>query len=75
MVGTFDSWIGKRVTYVSGSGRTYSALVTGLPENPHHGYSDLPGVLLEFRNERGKLVRKHAIPEGHSFTTQVWRPS
>jgi len=57
--------IGKTVTYVSGSGKRWTAVITAIPENAYHaegsGYGGLPTVSLEFRNERGKLIRRPAV--------------
>jgi hypothetical protein len=66
--------VGESVTYISRSGRSYEAQVTAIPVNPWHGYSPLPTVALEFRDERGKLVRKErVIPSSDVFRTGVYR--
>ena len=54
------SIIGKKVKYWSRSGKVYEALITDLPINPYHK-NCLPTVSLEFRDERGKLVRKDRV--------------
>ena len=77
-------WLGAVVTYVSETGREWDATITSTHEN---GYNDnpksnqLPLVCLEFRNERGKIVRKHRVlPWGWAYWcdphnyTQVWKP-
>jgi len=68
--------IGAEVSYTSASGKTYLAVVTGIPENPWHQDSSLPTVSLEFRDERGKLIRKtRVLPmEGSLFRKQTWKP-
>lgn len=65
---------GTAVCYVSGSGKTYDATVTAVPENPWHASCPEPTVSLEFRDERGKLVRRERVlPEGASHNRrQVW---
>lgn len=68
-------WIGKCVTYVSRSGHEYKATVTAIPIHPKHGYIDFPTVSLEFRNQRGKLVRKPSVLPHHDNTIRcVWKP-
>lgn len=75
---------GERIIYISESGREWSAVATATHDN---GYKNpngktLPLVDLEFRNERGKLVRKHKVlPFGwaywctqQNFYSQVWKP-
>lgn len=74
--------VGQSVTYVSESGREWEALVTATHDN---GYKNpkgntLPLVCLEFRNERGKLIRKHRVlPYGWAYWCppsnrgQVWK--
>lgn len=69
----FNEMIGKKVTYISGSGQRYEATVFAIPEKPEHGYSPLPTVSLEFRDERGKLVRKErVIPACSTFARRVY---
>jgi len=54
--------IGKEVQYKSRSGKGYKAVITNIPVNPWHGEKvSLPTVSLEFRDERGKLVRKERV--------------
>lgn len=69
--------IGASVVYVSGSGKTYDAKVTEIPENPWHASCPEPTVSLEFRDERGKLVRiERVLPEEvASRKRQVWKRS
>ena len=66
--------IGKKVSYTSGSGKVYEATVTAIPDNPGHGCTSELTVSLEFRDERGKLVRKsRVLPRHDSWTRrQTW---
>jgi len=70
----FGNLVGKDVTYVSRAGRKYKATITGIPENPFHGDTDKPTVSLEFRDDRGKLVRKNRVLPGDDdrFIRCVW---
>jgi len=72
---TAQDLVGTAVVYVSASGKEYEATVTGIPENPGHAGTAEPTVSLEFRDERGKLVRKkRVIPTGVGrITRMVWR--
>lgn len=67
--------VGKEIVYISRSGRKYDAVITAIPENPGHACCDLPTVSLEFRDERGKLVRKgRVLPvAASSFGTKAWK--
>ena len=69
------SLVGRNVLYVSGSGKVYGAIVVGIPENPGHACVPDPTVSLEFRDERGKLIRKERVlPEGASNRKrQIWK--
>jgi len=64
------------VWYISSSGNKYRAIITGVPNNPKHEGTDLLTLSLEFRDVRGKLVRKERVlPECVSnIKEQVWRP-
>lgn len=65
--------VGEAVTYISASGRQWKAVVTTIPENPWHGFTDLPTVSLQFRNERNKLVRKvRVLPQTERYRRQVY---
>lgn len=80
-----SEWLGAVVTYVSQTGKEWDAIITSTHEN---GYKNpngktLPMACLEFRNERGKIVRKHKVlPWGwaywcapqHSGRDMVWKP-
>ena len=67
-------WVGKEITYTSGSGKRYKATIDAIPQRPDHKYTDLPTVSLSFRDERNKLIRKErVIPADTSMRgTQVW---
>jgi hypothetical protein len=69
------SLVGSNVLYVSGSGKVYEATVVGIPENPGHACSPDPTVSLEFRDERGKLIRiARVLPKEASNTKrQIWK--
>lgn len=78
-------WLGAVVTYVSATEREYDALVTSTHDNRHKNTKGktLPLACLEFRNERGKIVRKHRVPPSgwaywcspeNSGLRQVWKP-
>lgn len=66
--------VGMKVVYRSRSGREYQATITEIPENPWHGYTDRPTVALEFRDQRGKLIRKpRVLPRQDPYhRTMVW---
>lgn len=70
-----DEFIGRIVTYISGSGREYQAIVDAIPDRPDTGYTNLPIVSLSFHDQRWKLVRKERVCPYQSkwMTTQVWR--
>lgn len=69
------SIIGSQVLYVSSSGKEYVATVVGIPEHPGHRCTSDFTITLEFRDERGKLVRKvRVLPEGvSSIKRQIWK--
>lgn len=72
-----DRWIGREVDYVSGSGRHYVAIVHAIPENPDHGYTDLPTVTLSFENcdRPGKSIKKRRVlPRQESWVRGTWAP-
>jgi len=74
----FDTLIGKHVIYVSASKKEYVAKIVAIPPNPGHKYTCFPTVSLEFRDERGKLVRKERVvpeyAENPLYTdNQIWR--
>lgn len=46
---SYDKWIGREVDYCSKSGKHYTAIVSSIPKEPEHGYSDLPAVNLIFK--------------------------
>lgn len=66
--------IGSSVTYRSASGKTYDAIVVGIPTD---GQGFYPIVSLEFRDERGNLIRKgRVLPStypGTSLQTWAWK--
>lgn len=67
--------VGSKVIYVSDSGKEYEAAVVQVPENPGHGCTPDLTLALEFRDDRGKLVRKERVlPEGaSSVKRQIWK--
>ena len=72
-----DKWIGREVDYVSGSGKHYIAIVYEIPENPDHGYSDLPTVKLSFENidRPGKrIMKERVIPRDERIVRGTWAP-
>jgi hypothetical protein len=73
-----NDWVGRQVIYTSGSNREYIAIVTRIPPNPEHGYTDLPTVSLMFKNidRPGKYIkRERVIPHCIGFSkTLTWRP-
>jgi hypothetical protein len=54
--------IGDNITYISKTGQKYLATIISIPEEGqgNHGPEELT-VGLEFRNTRGKLVRKDRV--------------
>ncbi len=64
--------VGYKVTYLSRSNKEYEATVMEIPVNPWHQWTSLPTIRLEFRDQRGKLVRKSRVcpadPEGWNET-------
>lgn len=72
----FQKWCGRKVEYISGSGKKYRAEVDAIPTNPGHGGTELPTVSLSFRDENENLVRKfRVLPfEVANRKRQVWRP-
>lgn len=71
----FAHWVGQKVHYTSRSGKKYVAMIDVIPENPVHGWTDLPTVSLSFRDERGKLVRKgRVMPRSERYRRKVWEP-
>jgi hypothetical protein len=75
----YDKWIGREVDYCSKSGKHYRAIVSSIPENPKHGYSDLPAVRLIFENRDrpGKFIKKErVIPRDESigWVRGTWAP-
>lgn len=79
-----SEWLGATVIYVSATGREWDAIVTSTHENGYNKdpkANQLPLVCLEFRNERGKINRKHKVlPWGWAYWCkphnyfQVWKP-
>lgn len=79
-----SEWLGVTVTYVSKTGREWDAVIVSTHENGHKNPKGetLPLACLEFRNERGKIVRKHQVlPMGWAYwctpqvnETMVWKP-
>ena len=74
----FDDLIGRQVIYTSRSGREYIAIVTHIPLNPEHGYTELPSVSLMFENvdRPEKYIKKErVIPQGGGLSKNMtWRP-
>ncbi len=73
----YDKWIGREVDYISGSGRHYVAIVTSIPENPDHYYTDLPTVNLIFENadRPGKYIKKRRVlPRVIDNAVLTWAP-
>jgi dsDNA-specific endonuclease/ATPase MutS2 len=52
---------GDKVEYISGSGKSYTATVIEIPENPWHFSTPLPTLSLTFRDETGRLIRKKRV--------------
>lgn len=71
-----DKWIGREVMYTSASGREYIAVVHSIPENPDHGYTNLPTVKLSFENldRPGKFIIKDRVAPRSSHSRQHWQP-
>lgn len=68
-----EGWDGRIVIYTSTSGKKYEATAS-LPEKPWHEYTTLPTLKLEFRDERGKLVRKaRVLPEDEWHSRGHWK--
>jgi hypothetical protein len=74
---SYDKWIGREVDYCSQSGKHYRAIVSSIPENPSHGYSDLSTVRLIFENcdRPGKFIKKDGvIPRDKYIIKGTWAP-
>lgn len=71
----FEHLIGREIKYISSSGKEYIAIVTAIPENPIHGYTNLPSVSLVFKDNRGKYIKKSIVCPFQEIwmTTQVWK--
>lgn len=69
------SLVGSKVIYVSDSGKEYEAVVVQIPENPGHACTQDLTIGLEFRDDRGKIVRKERVlPDGaSSVKRQIWK--
>jgi dsDNA-specific endonuclease/ATPase MutS2 len=52
---------GDKVEYISASGKSYTATVIEIPENPWHLSTSLPTLSLVFRDETGRLIRKKRV--------------
>lgn len=78
-------FVGQKIVFISTTFREWDAIVISVGEIWHNNKKPdaLPSVSLEYRNERGKLVRKTNIPahnwcpwitltEPHSYP--CWKP-
>lgn len=70
----FQSYVGMKVIYRSGSGREYEAIITRIPVRPENS-SEYPTVSLIYKDIRGKWKKKERILpyDASTLKTQVWK--